>query len=45
MLQSYFFFLPEGATPINEKVAVYRSADQLSLLTATGPFFCFRYNR
>lgn len=41
MLQSYLPFLPEGSTRINDKVAVCRSADRISLLTATGPFFVF----
>ncbi len=39
MLQSYFPFLPEGAKPINDHVAIYRHDEQIEFFTASGPIY------
>ncbi len=39
MLQSYIPFLPEGAKPINNHVAIYRHDDKIEFFTASGPIY------
>jgi hypothetical protein len=39
MLQCYFPFLPEGAKPINDHVAIYRHDEQIEFFTASGPIY------
>ena len=39
MLQSYFPFLPEGAKPINNHVAIYRHDEKIEFFTASGPIY------
>ena len=42
MLQSYIPFLPEGAKPINNHVAIYRHDDKIEFYTASGPIYSCR---
>lgn len=42
MLQGYIPFLPEGAEPINEHVAVYRHDGEIEFFTASGPIYSCR---
>ena len=42
MLQSYIPFLPEGAEPINDHVAIYRHDEKIEFYTASGPIYSFR---
>jgi len=42
VLQSYIPFLPEGAEPINDHVAIYRCNDKIEFFTASGPIYSFR---
>ena len=44
MLQSYIPFLPEGAKPINNCVAIYRHDEQIAFFTASGPIYSCREN-
>ncbi len=39
MLQSYISFLPEGAKPINNHVAIFRHDDKIEFFTASGPIY------
>ena len=39
MLQSYIPFLPEGAKPINNHVAIYHHDEQIEFFTASGPIY------
>ena len=39
MLQVHLPFLPKGAEPINDHVAIYRHSDQIEFFTATGPIY------
>ena len=39
MLQSYIPFLPEGAKPINNHVAIYRHDEKIEFFTASGPIY------
>ncbi len=39
MLQSYIPFLPKGAEPINQKVAIHRQDNQIEFYTASGPIY------
>ena len=39
MLQSYIPFLPEGAEPINNHVAIYRHDEKIEFFTASGPIY------
>jgi transposase len=42
VLQSYISFLPEGARPINNHVAVYRHDEKIEFYTASGPIYSCR---
>ena len=42
MLQSYIPFLPEGAEPINNHVAIYRHDEKIEFFTASGPIYSCR---
>ena len=42
VLQSYIPFLPEGAEPINDHVAIYRCNDRIEFFTASGPIYSCR---
>jgi len=42
VLQSYIPFLPEGAKPINNHVAIYRHDDKIEFYTASGPIYSCR---
>jgi len=42
MLQSYIPFLPEGAKPINNHVAIHRSDGRIEFFTASGPIYACR---
>jgi len=42
VLQSYIPFLPDGAKPINNHVALYRHDDKIEFYTASGPIYSFR---
>lgn len=44
MLQSYIPFLPEGAEPINNHVAIYRHDEKIEFFTASGPIYSCREN-
>lgn len=44
MLQSYFPFLPEGAKPINNHVAIYRHDGEIVFYTSSGPIYSCRQN-
>ena len=44
MLQSYFPFLPEGAKPINNHVAIYRHDEKIEFFTASGPIYSCKEN-
>jgi hypothetical protein len=44
MLQSYIPFLPDGAEPINNHVAIYRHDEKVEFYTASGPIYSFREN-
>ena len=39
MLQSYIPFLPDGAKPINNHVALYRHDGKIEFYTASGPIY------
>jgi len=39
VLQSYIPFLPEGAEPINNHVAIYRHDEKIEFYTASGPIY------
>ena len=39
MLQTHIQFLPEGAKPINDHVAIYCHDDQIEFYTASGPIY------
>jgi hypothetical protein len=39
VLQSYIPFLPEGAKPINNHVAIYRHDEKIEFFTASGPIY------
>ena len=39
MLQNHIPFLPEGAKPINDHVAIYCHDDQIEFYTASGPIY------
>jgi hypothetical protein len=39
MLQSYIPFLPKGAEPINNHVAIYRHDEKIVFYTASGPIY------
>jgi len=39
VFQSYIPFLPEGAKPINNHVAIYRHDEQIEFFTASGPIY------
>ena len=39
MLQSYIPFLPKGAKPINNHVAIYRYDEKIEFYTASGPIY------
>jgi len=42
VLQSYIPFLPEGAEPINNHVAIYRYDEKIEFYTASGPIYSCR---
>ncbi|MBC8427643.1 helix-turn-helix domain-containing protein [bacterium] len=42
MLQSYIPFLPKGAKPINNHVAIYRHDGEIEFFTASGPIYACR---
>ena len=42
MLQTYIPFLPKGAEPINNHVAIYHHNDKIEFFTASGPIYCCR---
>jgi len=42
VLQSYIPFLPEGAEPINNHVAIYRHDEKIEFYTASGPIYSCR---
>ena len=42
MLQTYIPFLPEGAEPINNHVAIYRHDEKIEFFTASGPIYSCR---
>jgi len=42
VLQSYFPFLPEGAKPINNHVAIYRHDGEIVFYTSSGPIYSCR---
>jgi DNA invertase Pin-like site-specific DNA recombinase len=42
VLQSYISFLPEGARPINNHVAIYRHDEKIEFYTASGPIYSCR---
>ena len=42
MLQSYIPFLPEGAKPINNHVAIHRCDGEIEFFTASGPIYACR---
>jgi transposase len=42
VLQSYIPFLPEGAEPINNHVAIYRHDEKIEFFTASGPIYSCR---
>jgi hypothetical protein len=42
VLQSYIPFLPEGAKPINNHVAIYRHDEKIEFFTASGPIYSCR---
>ena len=44
MLQSYFPFLPEGAKPINNHVAIYRHDEKIEFFTASGLIYSCKEN-
>ena len=44
MLQTYIPFLPEGAKPINDHVAIYRHDEKIEFFTASGPIYSCREN-
>jgi hypothetical protein len=39
VLQSYISFLPEGAKPINNHMAIYRHDGKIEFFTASGPIY------
>jgi transposase len=39
VLQSYIPFLPEGAKPINNHVAIYRHDEKIEFFTESGPIY------
>ena len=41
MLQTYIPFLPEGAKPLNNHVALYHHDDKIDFYTASGPIYSF----
>ena len=42
MLQGYIPFLPEGAEPLNDHVAIYRHDGKIDFYTASGPIYSCR---
>ena len=44
MLQSYIPFLPSGAEPMNNHVAIYRHEGKIEFYTASGPIYSCREN-
>ena len=42
MLQTYIPFLPKGAKPINNHVAIYYHDEKIEFFTATGPIYSCR---
>ena len=44
MLQTYIPFLPDGAEPINNHVAVYRHDEKVEFFTASGPIYSCQEN-
>ena len=42
MLQSYIPFLPEGAKPMNNHMAIYRHDGRVEFFTASGPIYSYR---
>lgn len=42
MLQGYIPFLPEGAEPLNDHVAIYRHDEKIDFYTASGPIYSCR---
>jgi len=44
VLQTYIPFLPEGAKPINNHVAIYRHDGEIEFFTASGPIYSCREN-
>jgi transposase len=42
VLQSYIPFLPEGAEPINDHVAIFRHDEKIEFFTASGPIYSCR---
>jgi transposase len=39
VLQNHIPFLPKGAEPVNDHVAIYRHSDQIEFFTASGPIY------
>jgi len=39
VLQTYIPFLPEGAEPINNHIAIYREDEKIEFFTASGPIY------
>lgn len=42
MLQTYIPFLPKGAEPINNHIAIYRHDERIEFFTASGPIYSCR---
>ena len=42
MLQTYIPFLPKGAKPINNHIAIYRHDEEIEFFTASGPIYSCR---
>ena len=42
MLQTYIPFLPKGAEPINNHVAIYHHDEKIEFYTASGPIYSCR---
>ena len=39
MLQTYIPFLPKGAEPINNHIAIYHHDEKIEFFTASGPIY------
>jgi hypothetical protein len=42
VLETYIPFLPKGAEPINNHVAIYHPGEKIEFLTASGPIYSCR---